>query len=117
MKPLQKDEIFQNLSAFLKTKGVELKEGSYAQGIQKSCHLLAEAINLGQKGFEKAKDGVDRKLDQMRQVIHEKTAPRPPAPTAAPQPEPANSPAPPPPGAPSPPRAKRRARRQSSGRK
>ncbi len=76
MKPFEKDELFQHLSDFLKNKGVELKEGSYARTIQKSCGLLADAINLGQKGFGRAKVEIDRKLDQMRQVIHEKTAPK-----------------------------------------
>lgn len=84
MKPLEKDELYQNLSGFLKTKGIELKDGSYAKGIRKSCHLLAEAINLGQAGFTQAKTRVDKKLDQMRQVIHEKTAaPKPPVITPA----------------------------------
>jgi hypothetical protein len=89
MKPLQQDELFQNLGAFLKTKGIEIKDGSYAQAIQKSCGLLSDAINLGQQGFERAKAGIDKKLDDMRQVIHEKTAPRPsPAPPQSPPPPP-----------------------------
>ena len=91
MKPLDQDELYQHLSGFLKNKGVELKDGSYAQGIQKSCNLLSEAINLGHAGFERAKLKIDSKLDQMRQVIHETTAPKPPAnpPPAAPVAEPA----------------------------
>ena len=76
MKPLNRDELFNNLKGFLKQRGVELQEGSYARGIQKSCSLLSDAINLGQQGLDKAKVGIDKKLDQMRQVIHEKTAPR-----------------------------------------
>ena len=76
MKPLNQDELFQNLKGFLKTKGIELQEGSYSNGIRKSCSLLSDAINLGQEGLDRAKTGIDRKLDQMRQVIHEKTAPR-----------------------------------------
>jgi hypothetical protein len=76
MKPLSQDEIFHNLKGFLKDKGIELQEGSYARGIQKSCSLLSDAINLGQQGLDKAKVGIDKKLDQMRQVIHEKTAPK-----------------------------------------
>jgi hypothetical protein len=82
MKPIEKHELYQNLSGFLKTKGIELKEGSYAHGIQKSCGLLADAINIGQEGFERAKVGIDRKLEQVRQVIHEKTAPKPATPAA-----------------------------------
>ncbi|HYG35634.1 MAG TPA: hypothetical protein VEC99_12660 [Clostridia bacterium] len=76
MKALEKDELFQNLSGFLKTKGIELREGSYAGRIRKSCALLSDAVNLGQEGFERAKGKIDTKLDQMRQVIHEKTAPK-----------------------------------------
>ena len=77
MKPLDKDELYQNLTGFLKGKGIELTDGSYSQGIQKSCSLLSDAINLGQQGLHRAKSGIDKKLDQMRQVIHEKTAPKP----------------------------------------
>jgi hypothetical protein len=90
MKPLEKNELFEHLHGFLKDKGVELKEGSYAQGIAKSCGLLTEAINLGQKGLGRAKEEMDKKLDQMRQVIHEKTAPKA---TAAATPPPAPPPA------------------------
>src|SRR5690348_14845138 len=87
MKPIEKEELYQNLSSFLKTRGIELTDGSYANGIQKTCSLLADAINLGQQGFERAKTEFDKRLDQMRQVIHEKTAPKPPpAAQAAPPP-------------------------------
>ena len=77
MKPIQRDEIYEHLSGFLKGKGIELKEGTYANSIQKGCTLLADAINLSQEGVSRAKVEVDKKLDQMRQVIHEKTAPNP----------------------------------------
>ncbi len=89
MKPLQKNEIFHNLSGFLKSRGIELKDGSYAQGIQKSCALLTQAINLGQESLERAKDEFDKSVEHMRKVIHEKTAPKPPptTPAAPPQPE------------------------------
>jgi hypothetical protein len=85
MKPLNQDELYENLRGFLKGKGIELQEGSYARGIQKSCSLLSDAINLGQQGLDRAKTGIDKKLDQMRQVIHEKTAPK--ATAAPPKPE------------------------------
>ncbi|HWI59433.1 MAG TPA: hypothetical protein VNZ22_19550 [Bacillota bacterium] len=84
MNTIGKNELYQNLNGFLKAKGIVLTEGSYAQGIQKSCALLTEAINLSQKGFDRAKTGMDKKLDRMRQVIHEKTAPKPPVTTAVP---------------------------------
>ena len=85
MKSIQRDELYEHLSGFLKDKGIELKEGSYANGIQKGCTLLADAINLSQKGLDRAKGEVDKKLDQMRQAIHEKTAPKPPPVAQAPK--------------------------------
>jgi hypothetical protein len=89
MKTLKKDELYQNLQGFLKNKGVELKAGSYAQKIQKSCSLLSDAINTSQQGLTRAKVEIDKKLDQLRQVIHEKTAPSaasavPPSPETSP---------------------------------
>lgn len=97
MKPIAPNEIFRNLSGFLKTRGIELKEGSYAQGIQKSCSLLTNAINLGQESMERAKGEFDKSVEHMRKVIHEKTAPKTPPVivTAAPpkaQPKPAQEP-------------------------
>ncbi len=88
MKPLEKNEIFHNLSGFLKLRGIEIKDGSYAQGIQKSCELLTRAINLGQESLERAKDEVDKGMEHMRKVIHEKTAPKPPPTPAAAPPKP-----------------------------
>ena len=94
MKPIQKEELFEHVSGFLKNKGIELKEGSYTKGIQNGCSLLADAINLSQQGLSRAKVEVDKRLDQVRQVIHDKTAPRskpraqaakPPSPTPKPQ--------------------------------
>jgi hypothetical protein len=76
MTPIGRDEIYENLSGFLKGKGIALTNGTYAQGIQKSCRLLTDAINLSQKGLKRAKVEVDKKLDQMRQVVHDKTAPK-----------------------------------------
>jgi len=78
MKPIEKDELYGHLGGFLKAKGIELKDGSYARAIQKGCGILADVINLSQQGMEKAKQEVTVKVDQMRQVIHEKTAPKPP---------------------------------------
>ncbi len=75
MKPIEKNEIYAHLNDFLKNRGIELKSGSYANGIQKGCSLLADAINLSQQGLSRAKVEIDGKLDQMRQAIHEKTAP------------------------------------------
>ena len=86
MKPIQKDELYAHLSQFLKAKGVEMKDGSYPRGIQKGCSILADAINLSQRGITQAKAKIDKNLDRMRQVIHEKTAPKPaPQPGASPK--------------------------------
>src|SRR6266404_5578855 len=76
MKPIQKEELYEHLGQFLKDKGIELKEGSYTKGIHAGCSLLADAINLSQAGLERAKAGLDKKLNEVRQVIHEKTAPK-----------------------------------------
>ena len=78
MKPIQKDELYEHLSQFLKGKGIELKEGAYTKGIHAGCSMLADAINLSQAGLERAKAGLERGVDQVRQTIHEKTAPKPP---------------------------------------
>ena len=79
MKPIQKAELYEHLSQFLKAKGIEMKDGSYPTAIQKGCSFLADAINLSQKGIARAKGEIDRNLERMRQVIHEKTAPIPAA--------------------------------------
>ena len=78
MKPIQKQELYDHVSEFLKTKGIELKEGTYPRGIQASCSLLADVINMSQKGLTRAKTEIDKSVERVRQVIHEKTAPKPP---------------------------------------
>jgi hypothetical protein len=78
MKPINKDELFTHIGDFLKNRGIELKEGTITQQVQKGCSILADSINISQEGFERAKVEIDKKLDQMRQVIHERTAPKPP---------------------------------------
>ncbi len=95
MKKIRQDELFQSLSGFLKSKGIEFKDGAYAQRIQQACGLLGETINATQVTAKKAKDQVDKRLDQLRQSIHEATAPKVSQP-AAPPPEspPAAAPAP-----------------------
>lgn len=76
MKKIQKDELFENVKQFLSIKGIQLTEGPYSQTVHRSCRILADVINLGQQGIERAKTGIDQKLDQVRDVIHQKTAPR-----------------------------------------
>ena len=82
MKRIDKAELYQNLSGFLKSKGIELTDGDYASGVKKSCSFLADAINLSQMGIERARTEVEKQFDNLRQVIHESTAPRK---TAAPK--------------------------------
>ncbi len=76
MKPIEKGELFTHINDFLKKRGIEMKEGSYSQAIQNSCSFLTDAINLSQKGMERAKTEFDRQMDHMREVIHERTAPK-----------------------------------------
>ena len=78
MKPIAKDELYEHLGQFLKSKGIELRQGSYSKSIQAGCSLLADAINLSQAGIEKAKTELDKQLNQVREVIHTKTAPKSP---------------------------------------
>ncbi len=78
MKTIKKDELYEHVSGFLKSKGIELKDGSYPRGIQAGCSLLADVINLSQKGLTRAKTEIDKNLERVREVIHEKTAPKPP---------------------------------------
>jgi hypothetical protein len=77
MQTIEKDELFRNLGDFLKSKGIELGDGSYATRIQQGCNLLSDAINATQETVSKAKGKVDQALDQLRQTIHEHTAPKP----------------------------------------
>ena len=78
MQTIKKDELFRNLGDFLKSKGIALNEGSYTARIQQGCNLLADAINATQKTVKKTKVQVDHALDQLRQSIHQRTAPPPP---------------------------------------
>lgn len=85
MKKLKSDELFENLSTFLRERGIEFKEGAYTARIRQSCTLLTQAVNSAQRGLATAKTKVDRKIDEVRQVIHEKTA-APVEPDAGPRP-------------------------------
>jgi hypothetical protein len=77
MSKIKKEELFGNLKDFLKSKGIELQQGSYTERIRQGCGLLADSVNLSQDAVHRAKEAVDKSFDQLRQVIHEKTAPRP----------------------------------------
>ena len=76
MSDIKKEEMFGNLKNFLKSKGIEVQEGSYADGIRKGCEILTDTVNMSQRAFDRAKVAVDKGLDQVRQTVHEKTAPK-----------------------------------------
>ena len=79
MKKIEKDELYEHLRGFLKSKGIALDSGTYSERIHQGCNLLADAINATQKTVARAKAEADKKLDQLRQSIHEATAPKSPA--------------------------------------
>jgi len=86
MQTIKKDELFHSLGDFLKSKGIELSDGSYTTRIQKGCNLLSDVINGTQKTVSKTKAQVDQALGQLRETIHKSTAPKPPpAPGEPPQ--------------------------------
>ncbi len=88
MKTIGKDEFYSNVSDFMRSKGIELTDGAYAEHIRRGCGLLTDFINATQRTVSRAKGEVDKKLLQLRQCIHEATAPPNPAPEPpAPEPE------------------------------
>jgi len=80
MKTVNKAELFENLSGFLKSKGIELKDGSYTHRVQQGCGLLADAVNATQKTVRTARTKADQAIEKLRQSIHEASAPKPPPP-------------------------------------
>ena len=86
MKKIERDELYENLRGFLKSKGIALDSGTYTQRIQQGCNLLADAINAAQKTVARARAEADKKLDELRQSIHEATAPKSSAASPGPRP-------------------------------
>jgi DNA polymerase III gamma/tau subunit len=84
MNKIEKEEMFAHLKGFLKSKGIELQEGTYTKRIHQACGLLTDSVNLSQQALARAKTAVDKGLGQLRQTIHEKTAPKPPTTGAQP---------------------------------
>ena len=84
MNQIKHEELFGNLKTFLKSKGIELQEGSYAQRIRQGCDVLTDSINVSQRTLKRAKSAMDKGLDRLRQTIHEQTAPKSPAGQGAP---------------------------------
>ena len=85
MNEIKHEELFGNLKNFLKSKGIELQEGSYSQRVKQGCEILADSINVSQRTLKRAKSAVDQSLDQLRQTIHEQTAPKSPVAQGAPK--------------------------------
>jgi hypothetical protein len=77
MKTIKKNELFQNLGGFLKSKGIELTDGAYSQRINRACDVLTDAINDTNKTVKRARTKINQGLDQLRQSIHQATAPEP----------------------------------------
>ena len=76
MKRIKKDEIFKNVTKFLKGRGVELTEGAYSARIQKGCSALTDMVNLSRDGLQRATTEIDKQLEHLRQAVHEATAPQ-----------------------------------------
>jgi len=76
MTEINKEEMFGNLKNFLKTKGIHIEDGSYADGIRKGCEILTDTVNMSQRALDRAKVAVDEGLDKARQRVHEYTAPK-----------------------------------------
>jgi hypothetical protein len=76
MSEIKKEEMFGNLRSFLKSKGIEIQDGSYANGIRRGCDILTDTVNMSQRAFDRAKVAVDEGLDKARQTVHEYTAPK-----------------------------------------
>ncbi|HWC59810.1 MAG TPA: hypothetical protein VHC44_08960 [Verrucomicrobiae bacterium] len=76
MSDIKKEEMFGNLKNFLKSKGIEIQEGSYAEGIRKGCEILTDTVNMSQRALKRTKTAVDEGLEKARQTVHEYTAPK-----------------------------------------
>jgi hypothetical protein len=79
MNQINKEEMFGHLKSFLKSKGIEVQEGAYAQRIRQGCELLTDSVNVSQRTLRRAKSAMGKGLNQLRQTIHEQTAPKSPA--------------------------------------
>lgn len=92
MSDIKKEEMFGNLKNFLKSKGIDVQEGSYAEGIRKGCEILTDTVNMSQRALGRTKDAVDQGLEKARQTVHEYTAPKAKTESAKAKPAPKNKP-------------------------
>lgn len=91
MNKIDHEELFGSVKNFLKSKGIDLQEGTYSQRIRQGCGLLADSINVSHKAWTSAKNTMDQQLEKLRQTIHEQTAPKPPRAQASPPPKPGST--------------------------
>jgi len=91
MKTIKHNELYEHVSEFLRSRGIELKDGTFTRGIRRGCTLLTDTVNTAQQGLHKAKSQVETKVNEVRQAIHRKTAPRGAAKPAGRKPKPASS--------------------------
>ena len=83
MKKLRQNDLFKHIDKFLKDQGIEIREAApLGSRLKTSCQILTDTINHAQGTLGKARDHMDDHLDKMRNIIHEKTAPRKPSATA-----------------------------------
>lgn len=91
MKTIKHNELYEHVTEFLRSRGIELKDGTFTRGIRRGCTLLTDTVNTAQQGIHKAKNQVETKVNEVRQAIHRKTAPRGAAKSAGRKPKPATS--------------------------
>jgi hypothetical protein len=77
MKKLRQNDLFKHIDQFLKDQGIEIREAApLGSRLKTGCQLLTDTINNAQSTLGKARDHMDDHLDKMRNIIHEKTAPK-----------------------------------------
>ncbi len=77
MKKLRQNDLYKHIDAFLKDRGIEIRDSApLGSRLKQGCSLLTDTINHAQSSLESAKSHMDNRIDRMRSAIHEKTAPR-----------------------------------------
>lgn len=75
MKTLKKGELFRSVKKHLEANGVILEKGEASDKLRAGCALLTAVATKGQSSFQTAKNAVTEQIDNLRQTIHDKTAP------------------------------------------
>ncbi|MDG1890960.1 MAG: histone H1-like repetitive region-containing protein, partial [Verrucomicrobiota bacterium] len=77
MKKIKRGDLFRHIDLFLSDRGIELNQNTaLTQGLREGCHVLADTINKTQTAIGRARKKVGGKIDTVRSIIHEKTAPQ-----------------------------------------